>query len=315
MQKPLALAAVALSLVACGSSRDAATPKTDRTPVVGVFQSDAQGFDTQTWWYDTGTEVVVFDAQFTPALAEKAIAAIKASTRSPITTLVVTHPNPDKFNGATAFQAIGAKVIASKATAAAIPGVHAYKRHYFVDFAKTFTAASYPAEAKVDVTFEGSTSLAGGAIELRELANPGVSSTQTIGVAKGKRALFVGDLVHHRAHAWLEGGIVDGAPKPQIDRWIGALDELRAYSGYTVHGGRGEVGSVEAVVPAAQAYLRGMRDLVKAYVGALPDRAVLTGSDAGVHWKALGEKARVAFPEHKLAYLVEYGVYGLALSL
>lgn len=314
MPKPLALAAVAFSLVACGTSREATTPKTDHG-VVGVFTSDANGFDTKTWWYDTGAEVVVFDAQFTPALAEQAIAAIKAATRSPITTLVVTHPNPDKFNGAKAFQAIGAKVVASKATAAAIPGVHAYKKHYFVDFAKMFTEASYPAEAKIDVTFEGSTTLAGGAIELRELENPGVSSTQTIGVARGRKALFVGDLVHHRAHAWLEGGIVDGAPKPQIERWIGALDELRTFAGYDVHGGRGDVGKVEVVVPAAQAYLGGMRDLVKAYVGALPDRAVLRGSDAGTHWKALGEKARAAFPDHRLAYLVEYGVYGLALSL
>jgi glyoxylase-like metal-dependent hydrolase (beta-lactamase superfamily II) len=324
MNKPLALAALSavsvasINLGACGSGREAAptnTPKNEARGTIGVFTSDAGGFDTKTWWYDTGKEVVVFDAQFTEALAGQAIAAIQASTRSPITTVVVTHPNPDKFNGAKAFQAIGAKVVASKATAAAIPGVHAYKKGYFVGVAKMFTEATYPAQASVDVTFEGTTTLAGGAIELRELANPGVSSTQTIGIAKADRALFVGDLVHHQAHAWLEGGIVSGAPKPEIDRWLGALDELKAWSGFAVHGGRGEVGPVETVVPAQQQYLRTMRDLVKGYVAALPDRAVLKGGEAGTHWKGITEKAKAAFPGYALAYLVEYGVYGLAFSM
>jgi hypothetical protein len=33
---------------------------------------------------------------------------------------VITHPNPDKFNGAPAFQAAGATMIASEATVEAL---------------------------------------------------------------------------------------------------------------------------------------------------------------------------------------------------
>jgi hypothetical protein len=32
---------------------------------VGEFVSDASGFDTKSFWVDTGKEIVVFDAQFT----------------------------------------------------------------------------------------------------------------------------------------------------------------------------------------------------------------------------------------------------------
>ena len=109
------------------------------SPVAGAdggtlytFDSGEAGFFTKTYFYDSGSEVVAFDAQFTPDLAEQAIASLREQTDNPITYLVITHPNPDKFNGAPAFQGEGAAVIASAATEAAIPGVHAYKKAGFV---------------------------------------------------------------------------------------------------------------------------------------------------------------------------------------
>ena len=92
----------------------------DASPVSGAaggtlytFDSGEAGFFTKTYFYDTGSEVVAFDAQFTPELAEAAIASLREQTDNPITSLVITHPNPDKFNGAPAFQAEGAEVTAS----------------------------------------------------------------------------------------------------------------------------------------------------------------------------------------------------------
>lgn len=32
--------------------------------------------------------------------------------------------------------------------------------------------------------------------------------------------------MHHKAHAWLEGGPVNGQPAPSMKGWIAALDEL-----------------------------------------------------------------------------------------
>src|SRR3712207_6311339 len=85
------------------------------TPVTGsddgtlyTYDSGEAGFFTKTYFYDTGSEVVAFDAQFTPELGEAAIASLREQTDNPITYLVITHPNPDKFNGAPPFQAEGA---------------------------------------------------------------------------------------------------------------------------------------------------------------------------------------------------------------
>ena len=313
-------ACAALALPACGpASTGAQGPSTDvAAPSIHSFTSDQSGFDTRSYWLDTGSEVVVFDAQFTEPLAQKLVASIRATTRSKIAWVVVTHPNPDKFNGAAVFQREGAKVVASKSTAAAIPGVHAYKKAYFVDFAKMFTADTYPPLATVDVTFEGTTTLplaSGARVELRELRHAGVSTTQTVGWVPQAKALFVGDLVHHRAHAWLEGGIRDGAPHPDVDAWLAALDELGAFPGATVHGGRGGIGTVEEVVPAEQRYLRTMRDVVTRYVAALPDKKALDAADASKHWKALAALGTQAFPDYELPYMIEYGVYGLAKSI
>ncbi len=282
---------------------------------LSTFTSDAGGFDTHSFWLDTGREVVVFDAQFTEDLAKKLIAEIRAKTQSPIRWVVVTHPNPDKFNGAPAFQAIGAKVVASKSTANAIRGVHAYKKHYFVDVAKMFTEETYPAQARLDVTFKGDFDLpleGGTRVTLHELGHRGVSSTQTIAFIPQSRALVVGDLVHHKAHAWLEGGIVDGKPAPDLAAWKQALDELLAYEGATVYGGRGEPAKVEEAVAAEKAYLDRMNGVVTSYVAALgPAKSELSGARAGEHYKKIAARAEKEFPDYKLAYLVEYGVYGL----
>jgi glyoxylase-like metal-dependent hydrolase (beta-lactamase superfamily II) len=260
--------------------------------------------------------VVVFDAQFTETLARALIAEIQAKTKSPIRFVVVTHPNPDKFNGASAFQAIGATVIASESTAKAIPAVHAYKKDYFVNVAKSFTEATYPAQAKIDLTFRGDFELPllGGAmkVKLHELAHRGVSTTQTVAFVPEMNALVVGDLVHHRAHAWLEGGIVEGKPVPDLASWKLALDELRAYEGATVYGGRGQTAKVEEAVSSEQAYLDRMDVLVTSYVASLGTaKSELAGPNAGAHYKKIAALAAQELPEYALPYMIEYGVYGL----
>lgn len=308
------LAALALISLTTGCAplpaavaRPAALMQAQQARTLPRFTADAAGFATHTYWHDTGREVVVFDAQFTPALAERAIAAIKAQTKSPITYVVVTHANPDKFNGAPAFQAIGAKVVASTATAAAIPAVHAYKQAYFTNAGM----ADYPAQATVDLTFDDTLQLPG--VTLKTLKHAGVATSQTVAHIPAAKALIVGDLVHHGAHAWLEGPIVGGRPRPDLTSWAAALDELRAFPGTTVYGGRGQAAPVAQAVSQQQAYLRGMDRLVTAYVADVP-RAALTGPDAGTHWAALTKAAEKAFPGYDLGFMVTYGVYGLALA-
>lgn len=300
-----------LALAACTDEEPAPAPE------LYTFTSDQNGFDTHSYYLDTGAEVVVFDAQFTPALAEALVEDIRKNTDSPIRYLVVTHPNPDKFNGASVFRALGAEVVASKATADAIPSVHAYKRSYFIDVAGMFTEETYPAQAEIDTTFDDQLVLdldADVEVRLQVLDNAGVSSTQTVASIPALNALVVGDLVHHRAHAWLEGGIVDGAPRPDLASWRAALDELSDFGDATVYPGRGTPAPVAEAVPAQQDYLAQVENITRDYIDEHGADALL-GSDAATHHAAISERIAAAFPQHALPYMTQYSIYGLATAL
>jgi glyoxylase-like metal-dependent hydrolase (beta-lactamase superfamily II) len=324
MVRPIATLLLALATSACGiapvsaAARPAIAPAAQATQAGTLhrFTSDAAGFATNSHYLDTGREVIVFDAQFTPAHAQQLVADIRLHTRSPITHVVVSHPNPDKFNGASVFQQLVAKVVASEETARAIPGVHAYKKYYFVNLTHMFTEATYPAQARIDVTFRDRLTLANGAVELRKLRHAGVSSTQTVAYLPGLKALVVGDLVHHQAHAWLEGGIVDGAPRPDLKQWKAALEELKAYPGAIVHGGRGESAPVAVAVKAQGRYLDRLEALTRSYVAGLGDReGELDGPQAAKHHQALTQRAQEAFPGYALPFMVEYSIYGLVQAV
>lgn len=287
-----------------------------------AFESDASGFNTKNFFYDNGEEVVAFDTQFTPDLAEKSIAFLRTKTRNPITHVVVTHPNPDKFNGMIAFQRLGAQVVASRRTAESMKGVHEYKKYFFVNMAKMFTEETYPKLSQADVVFDETYDLRlknGESIILRELAQPGVSSNQTIASVGSLNAVIVGDLIHHGSHAWLEGGIVNGKPTPQIQGWIADLNELQAMfkdaPQTLVYGGRGDTVKLNEAVKAQVSYLTRADALVSNYVKGLKDRkSELLSDRAGEHYKALQAPFEQAFPSYGLGYMIQYGVYGLVNS-
>ncbi len=286
---------------------------------LGVYQSDADGFNTRTYWYDDGREVTVFDTQFVPALTEAMIGEIHKSTKNPITRVVVTHPNPDKFNGLSVMNKLGAISIASKATANAMKGVNDYKEYFWVNIAKAFTKETYPKFEEVKHTFEGQLVIklqSGETITLLQLKNAGVSSTQTVARIDATGDLIVGDLVHYKAHAWLEGGIVDGKTKINIASWIAALDELKSLGGKTIRGGRGEDAPVDVAIADEQKYLRAIDMLVSNYVKELGPRAseLKDSTKSAEHYKAIQAKAEAVFPDRKLSYLIGYGIYGLVNS-
>lgn len=306
------MAVGALLTVGCGHAKLADS-------AVRTYTSDASGFDTHSFFYDTGAEVVVFDAQFTEAEAEKLLAAIRAETQHPIRYVVVTHPNPDKFNGVAVFQRQGAKVVASEATAAAIPAVHAYKKHFWVNVARAFTESTYPAQATVDVTFRDTYALPleqGAKVELAELKHSGVAGTQTVAFLPNRQALIVGDLVHHKAHAWLEGVLRDGKMVPDTEAWKAALEELGTWKEATVYGGRGGTAPVAEAIAEEKRYLDGMVKLVTDYAAELgPRKSELCGDAAAPHHEALTKRAAAAFPDYALPYMVQYSVYGLVNQL
>jgi glyoxylase-like metal-dependent hydrolase (beta-lactamase superfamily II) len=317
----LAFAVAALPVSRAHAGQDASPVTGSEGGALYTYDSGEAGFFTKTYFYDTGSEVVAFDAQFTPELAEAAIASLREETDNPITYLVITHPNPDKFNGAPAFQEEGAEVIASEATEAAIPGVHEYKKAGFVGMGM-FTEESYPQQATVDETFSDTMTLElsdGRTVELSELSEPGVSSTQTVAFIPELDALVVGDLVHHQLHAWLEGGIVDGQATPTLEGWIADLRELEtrfaADPEPTVYGGRGEPAPLAEAVADQIAYLERADQIVSDYVAGLGDRtSELSGPDAGQHYAAIQAELAEAFPDYAFPDMISFSVYGLVNS-
>ena len=281
-----------------------------------VFTSDAAGFHTHSAWYDDGREVTVVDAQFTHAHAQAVIDHVKSRTRSPITRVIVTHPNPDKFNGLPVFHAAGAVSIASAATAAAMPGVDAYKRRFWIDVAGAFTEASYPRVGPVKQTFTKRLTIrlaSGETLTLTELAQPGISSHQTVVRIDKTGDLIVGDLVHSNHHAWLEGGIVNGKPVPTLAGWKAGLRELPRLGKGKVYGGRGDALPVREAVAQQVAYLERAEAIVDRYLDGLGDRVHETTDPARrqAHHAAIQAAVAAAFPSYAGPDMVGYSVYGL----
>jgi glyoxylase-like metal-dependent hydrolase (beta-lactamase superfamily II) len=287
------------------------------------YETDGNGFNTKNYFFDTGKEVVAFDSQFTDGYAEKSIQYIKSKTKSPIKYLVITHPNPDKFNAIASFKKLGAKVIASKATSNSLKGVYDYKKYYWVKIAKAFTDSNYPKLGKIDITFDEKYDLNlnnGQKISLTELGTKGVSSNQTIAFIPSIQAYIVGDLVHHNAHAWLEGGIVNGKPAPDIKAWIGTLKTLEKLGNsdksITVFGGRGESSNLVDAVEDQIEYLESADEIVEDYIKGLgAKKSELSDSTkAQAHYGEIQKIFAKKFPNYKLDYMIGYGIYGLVNS-
>ena len=254
MKNILSIVLSSLSLTA------AALPKNSVQPKIVSFESEASGFNTKSFFVVSQGEAVVIVTQFTPHAAQLALDHFSKTEKSALKFAIATHPNPDKFNGATFFQSKGAKFVTSEATANAMADVHAYKKYFFVNMAKMFKEDEYPQLPKVDVSFLTRKILTVGntKIELSELGTSGVSVNQTVVYVPSAKALFVGDLIHNEAHAWLEGGIVKGKPAPNLSSWIATLEVLKArYPQDTVvYGGRGDSGKLAEVVDTQIAYLK-----------------------------------------------------------
>lgn len=280
-----------------------------------VFTSDANGFNTHSVWYDDGHEVTVFDTQFTPQYAKLLLDDIRKETASPITRVVITHPNPDKFNGLAAFNEIGAESIASAKTAADMPGVDEYKRYFLVNVAKMFNAEDYPALQTVNRTFSGEMKImlkSGETISLFDLP-AGISSTQTITRIDATGDLIVGDLIHSNTHAWLEGGIVNGQAVPEIDSWKAVLATLKTLGTGNAYGGRGDFLPVGEAVDQQTAYLTKAVEIVDEYIKSLGDKKFEL-SDAekqAGHYSAIQAKFVEAFPNYGQPELIGFSVYGL----
>lgn len=284
------------------------------------YVSDGNGFNTKTIFYEGQNEVVAFDAQFTTQYAKKAIKHLRKFTNKPISWLVITHPNPDKFNGASVFKKEGAKILSSELTKKNMPQVHAYKKYYFVKVAKMFPNKSYPKMPTIDETFENEFTIKlkdGESIILREYGRPAVSLNQTVATLPNNLGIVVGDLIHHNAHAWLEGGINESKATPTISEWIELLKIVQNdhSENINVYGGRGEVSQIRVAIPAQIKYLKKSEIIVENYIRKLGNKKnELISDKANEHYTNITQIFKKEFPNYNLPYMIQYGVYGLVNS-
>ncbi len=236
---------------------------------VGVFTSPERTFSTASYWIEGVDGVVMIDTQFLPKEALQAIELAEKTTGKKVTTAIVLHPNPDKFNGTAAYQKRGIRVLTSKQVLDAIPGVHTIRWGWF---GKEY-APDYPKEAaKPDAFGEKTTALtiAGLPLTLHVLGN-GASAGHV--VVQFRDQVFVGDLINPTNHAWLELGL--------ISDWLARLDEIRALKPAKVHPGRGASGDASLIDQQAT-YLKQVRSWVRE---ALVPGALGTFTKLRLQWK------------------------------
>lgn len=254
------------ALAGCATPSPVPAPST----AVGVHRSPPRTFDTNLYWIEGPDGVVLVDTGFLPTDALALKARAEARTKKPVVLAVVLHANPDKFNGAAALSEAGVRVVTSAQVAALVPDVHT-KRHRA--FASRYPG-EYPAEAPDLETFgDTTTTLEAAGLQLTlHVLGAGCSGAHV--VLEWRRHLFVGDLVAHRTHAWLELGLTH--------EWKARLHELLELNPEHVHPGRGESGGPE-LLEAQLDYLSAVEHEVRAAAPSGPgDEAALRRARAAI---------------------------------
>jgi glyoxylase-like metal-dependent hydrolase (beta-lactamase superfamily II) len=253
----------------------------------GWYVSSPWGFRTNSFWIAGDTGTVLVDTQFLPSAADELATRAARCTGKPVVAALVLHANPDKFNGTATLAARGVEVLTSQAVADAIPEVDALRRRWF----EARYRPDYPERLVPPQVFgAASTYLERGGVGLN-LHVLGGSVSKAHVVADWNGHLFVGDLVAHRHHAWLELG--------RIDDWITTLKYLQGLRPLRIYPGRGEPGGPE-LLTAQIDYLRTVKATVEA---ASPwgeiDEATLA---------ALVENLTARYPGYGNPYFLELGL-------
>jgi glyoxylase-like metal-dependent hydrolase (beta-lactamase superfamily II) len=279
-----------------------------------IYEYDAgpNYFNTKTFFYDNGEEVIAFGAQASSEVARQAIEFVQKKTKNPITWLVILHPNIHNFNGMIEYQKIGAKTIASAKTFSGMDDEYQFKTKYFLSGpgkSHFITPENWPPLTKVDSTFENSYDLKlknGQTIVLKLLSNPGPSASHTIAYVIEEEALFVGDLVQYQTHALMEGLIINDRECPMLGSWIGNLNELNKMfkrdTEITVFGSRGNQTSLPTAVYDQSRYLKLAYPFITNFYFS-NRRNWLGGPVSEKFHKELQKNLEQAFPGYTLSYL------------
>jgi glyoxylase-like metal-dependent hydrolase (beta-lactamase superfamily II) len=254
---------------------------------IGVYTSPVKSFSTASYWIEGVNGVVLIDTQFLPKDGIAALELAEKTTGKKVTTAIVLHPNPDKFNGTLALQQRGIKVITSAPVAALIPAVHVIRWGWF---GEEF-APDYPRQAAKPDTFGDETVvriIEGLELKLHVLGK-GASGSHV--VVQHMNNVFVGDLINPDNHAWLELGYVR--------QWLQRLDDIRAMNPSRIYPGRGKSGGAELALSQA-GYLKQVQQWVK--------DELTTGDLGWIKKQLLQRKIENAYPSLGLPIFMRDGL-------
>jgi glyoxylase-like metal-dependent hydrolase (beta-lactamase superfamily II) len=176
---------------------------------------------------------IVFDAQATPALANKVIERVRTVTDKPIKYVVLSHYHAVRVLGSSAFQAQG--VVASQETHRLIAerGQQDWDSE-FGRFPRLFQGSeSIPGLTWPTLAFEGEMTIYLGKREVRLMQlGAGHTSGDIVAWVPDAEVMFSGDLIEYHSacycgDAWLR-------------EWPTTLDEIRSFNPKAIAPGRGD---------------------------------------------------------------------------
>lgn len=299
MAVTLSFGALMFGAWACGAQGPSSPPNEEleaptppSAPMLKQYTSKADGFSTSSFWVESEQGVIVFDAQFLPEYAEALMAEIAAQSSKPITDVVISHANPDKYNGLEAMRAKhpDVKIWATPQIVARIKEVDAGKKGFF----GPQYGERYPQGLVLpDELISARQVLRRGSLEIELIPmGAGVSTAHLVSLIKSSGELVVGDLLHKKTHGWLAEGF--------SQQWLERLDELERLGGKRFLPGRGAPGGGELIAQQRD-YLKGFQACVASELERAGQQADITNIKACIVSR---------FPDHQIEAMVDFSIPG-----
>lgn len=201
---------------------------------------------------------IVFDAQATPAMANKVIERVKTVTDKPIKYVVLSHYHAVRVLGASAYHAQG--IVASQETHRLIVerGQQDWDSEYG-RFPRLFQdAQSIPGLTWPTLTFEGEMTIHLGKREVQLIQlGAGHTSGDIVAWVPDAEVMFSGDLIEYHSACYCGDAY--------LREWPSTLNEIRDFNPKAIAPGRGDALKGEATVREAIAMTR---DFVTSLYGA-----------------------------------------------
>ena len=176
---------------------------------------------------------LVFDAQSTPAMANKVIERVRTVTDKPIKYVVLSHYHAVRVLGASAYKAQG--IVASAETYRLIEerGQQDWDSEYG-RFPRLFQdAQSIPGLTWPTLTFEGEMSIYLGKREVRLMQlGAGHTSGDIVAWVPDAEVMFSGDLIEYHSACYCGDA--------HLREWPATLNEIRAFNPKAIAPGRGD---------------------------------------------------------------------------